>query len=119
MALEWLTSASGQLAVGATEATLFAKSNPSEPVADLQFQSTNFSTEHLTLGLDRWPGFGFNFCVCRPKSRGEIKLADGTGAPSRASSPTTSAIPTATTCAAPWPRSTSAARSSPPSPTAR
>jgi choline dehydrogenase len=79
MAFEWLTSSSGQLAVGATEATLFAKSNPTEPVPDLQFQSTNFSTEHLTLGLDRWPGFGFNFCVCRPKSRGEIRLADGTG----------------------------------------
>ena len=79
MAFEWLTSSSGQLAVGATEATLFAKSSPSEPVPDLQFQSTNFSTEHLTLGLDRWPGFGFNFCVCRPKSRGEIRLADGTG----------------------------------------
>ena len=79
MALEWLTSASGQLAVGATESTLFAKSNPAEPVPDLQFQAINFSTEHLTLGLDRWPGFGFNFCVCRPKSRGEIKLADGTG----------------------------------------
>ena len=79
MALEWLISRSGQLAVGATEGTLFAKSNPSEPVPDLQFQATNFSTEHLTLGLDRWPGFGFNFCVCRPKSRGEMKLADGTG----------------------------------------
>jgi choline dehydrogenase-like flavoprotein len=79
MALEWLMSRSGQLAVGATEGTLFAKSHPSEPVPDLQFQSVNFSTEHLTLGLDRWPGFGFNFCVCRPKSRGEIKLADGTG----------------------------------------
>ncbi len=79
MAFEWLTSSSGQLAVGATEATLFAKSSPQEPVPDLQFQSTNFSTEHLTLGLDRWPGFGFNFCVCRPKSRGEIKLTDGTG----------------------------------------
>jgi choline dehydrogenase len=48
-------------------------------VPDLQFQATNFSTEHLTLGLDRWPGFGFNFSVCRPKSRGEIKLADGSG----------------------------------------
>jgi choline dehydrogenase-like flavoprotein len=79
MALEWLVSRSGQLAVGATEGNLFAKSSPSEPVPDLQFQATNFSTEHLTLGLDRWPGFGFNFCVCRPKSRGEIKLADGTG----------------------------------------
>ncbi len=79
MAFEWLTSSSGQLAVGATEATLFAKSSPQEPVPDLQFQSTNFSTEHLTLGLDRWPGFGFNFCVCRPRSRGEIKLTDGTG----------------------------------------
>ena len=79
MALEWLTSASGQLAVGATEATLFAKSDPAEPVPDLQFQAINFSTEHLTLGLDRWPGFGFNYCVCRPKSRGEIRLADGTG----------------------------------------
>jgi choline dehydrogenase len=79
MALEWLTSASGQLAVGATEGCLFAKSTPAEPVPDLQFQATNFSTEHLTLGLDRWPGFGFNFSVCRPKSRGEIKLADGTG----------------------------------------
>jgi len=79
MALQWLTSRSGQLAVGATEGCLFAKSSPAEPVVDLQFQATNFSTEHLTLGLDRWPGFGFNFCVCRPKSRGEIKLADGTG----------------------------------------
>jgi choline dehydrogenase len=79
MALEWLTSRSGQLAVGATEGCLFAKSSPAEPVPDLQFQATNFSTEHLTLGLDRWPGFGFNFCVCRPKSRGEIKLADGSG----------------------------------------
>jgi choline dehydrogenase len=79
MALEWLTSRSGQLAVGATEGCLFAKSSPAEPVPDLQFQATNFSTEHLTLGLDRWPGFGFNFCVCRPKSRGEIRLADASG----------------------------------------
>ncbi|HLH93070.1 MAG TPA: GMC family oxidoreductase N-terminal domain-containing protein [Xanthobacteraceae bacterium] len=79
MALQWLTSRSGQLAVGATEGCLFAKSDPALPVPDLQFQAVNFSTEHMTLGLDRWPGFGFNFCVCRPKSRGEIKLADDTG----------------------------------------
>jgi choline dehydrogenase len=79
MAMEWLFSRSGQLAVGATEGSLFCKSSPQEPIFDLQFQCTNFSTEHLTLGLDRWPGFGFNWCVCRPKSRGEIKLADPSG----------------------------------------
>jgi choline dehydrogenase len=79
MVLDWLLWSSGQFAVGATEGNLFAKSDPSEPVPDLQFQATNFSTEHLTLGLDRWPGFGFSYCVCRPKSRGEIKLADRTG----------------------------------------
>ena len=38
MALEWLFTGTGQLAVGATEATLFAKSSPSEPVPDLQYQ---------------------------------------------------------------------------------
>lgn len=79
MAMEWLFKRSGQLAVGATEGNLFCKSSSAEPIFDLQFQATNFSTEHLTLGLDRWPGFGFNFCVCRPKSRGEIRLADNTG----------------------------------------
>ena len=79
MALEWLFKSSGQLAVGATEGSLFCKSSPREDLFDLQFQCTNFSTEHMTLGLDRWPGFGFNYCVCRPTSRGEIKLADNTG----------------------------------------
>ena len=75
MAMEWAFKRSGQLAVGATEATLFCKSRPSEPVPDLQFQATNFSTEGaFKVGLHNFPGFMFNFCVCRPHSRGEIKL---------------------------------------------
>jgi choline dehydrogenase len=79
LALEWLFSGSGQLAVGATEATLFAKSNPSEPVPDIQYQVLNFSTDSLKQGLHRWPGFTFIFSVCRPKSRGEITLRDKDG----------------------------------------
>ncbi|MFM9943452.1 MAG: GMC family oxidoreductase [Hyphomicrobiaceae bacterium] len=79
MGLDWIFSSQGQLAVGATEGCLFARSSPNEPVPDLQFQCFNFSTENLSVGLDRWPGFGFNFCVCRPKSRGEIKLTDASG----------------------------------------
>jgi choline dehydrogenase len=79
LALEWLFKGSGQLAVGATEATLFAKSNPSKPVPDLQYQCLNFSTDGFHNGLHRWPGFTFIFSVCRPKSRGEITLRDVEG----------------------------------------
>jgi choline dehydrogenase len=76
LALEWLLRGSGQLSVGATEATLFAKSSPSESVPDLQYQCLNFSSDGLQNGLHRWPGFSFIFSVCRPKSRGEITLRD-------------------------------------------
>lgn len=79
LALEWLLRGSGQLAVGATEATLFAKSAPSEPVPDIQYQCLNFSSDGLQNGLHRWPGFTFIFSVCRPKSRGEITLRDAEG----------------------------------------
>ncbi len=80
MVLEYALNRSGQLSVGATEATLFCKSRASEPVPDLQFQCINFSTEGaFKVGLHRFPGFMFNFCVCRPHSRGEIKLRDAEG----------------------------------------
>jgi choline dehydrogenase len=80
MAMEYALKQSGQLAVGATEATMFVKSRPSEPVPDLQFQCANFSTEGaFKAGLHKFPGFMFNFCVCRPHSRGEIKLRDQEG----------------------------------------
>jgi choline dehydrogenase len=45
LALEWLFSGSGQLAVGATEATLFAKSNPS---SQCRTSNTRFSTSLRT-----------------------------------------------------------------------
>ncbi len=79
LALQWLLTGSGQMAVGATEATLFAKSNPSEPVPDIQYQVLNYSSDGIVKGLHRWPGFSFIFSVCRPKSRGEITLRDREG----------------------------------------
>jgi choline dehydrogenase len=79
LALQWLLTGSGQMAVGATEATLFAKSSPSEPVPDIQYQALNYSSDGIVKGLHRWPGFSFIFSVCRPKSRGEITLRDREG----------------------------------------
>jgi choline dehydrogenase len=74
LALEWLLRGSGQLSVGATEATLFAKSSPAEPVPDIQYQCLNFSTDGFKTGLHRWPGFTFIWSVCRPKSRGDMRV---------------------------------------------
>jgi choline dehydrogenase len=79
LALEWLFRGSGQLAVGATEATLFCRSNPSVQTPDLQYQCLNFSSDGLKNGLHKWPGFTFIYSVCRPKSRGEITLRDKDG----------------------------------------
>jgi choline dehydrogenase len=79
LALQWLFAGSGQLAVGATEATMFCKSQPSEKIPDLQYQCLNFSSDGLKDGLHKWPGFTFIFNVCRPKSRGEITLRDRDG----------------------------------------
>jgi choline dehydrogenase len=79
MAAEWLAKGTGQLAVGAVEATMFVRSRPSEPIPDIQFQCVNFSTDNYQTGLHDWPGFMYNFCVCRPFSRGEIRLRDPEG----------------------------------------
>jgi choline dehydrogenase len=77
--LNWLVDGSGPVAVGGTEATLFAKSRPTEPRPDIQFQCVNFSMDTFETGLHPWPGFMMSFYVCKPRSRGEIKLRDSAG----------------------------------------
>jgi choline dehydrogenase len=79
MVAEWLLRGTGQLAVGAVEAALFAKSRPNEPNPDIEFQCVNFSTDHYRDGLHAFPGFMYSFFVCRPHSRGAIKLRDPEG----------------------------------------
>src|ERR1700722_5676647 len=78
LALQWLFTGSGQLAVAASEALLFAKSSPSEAVPDIQYQMINFALDDGR-SLHPWPGFRLVFNVCRPKSRGEITLRDREG----------------------------------------
>ena len=67
----------GPMAVGATEATLFARVTPGAEEAEVQFQFINFS---LSPGggyvLPKHPGVMFNFGQCRPDSRGTLTLRD-------------------------------------------
>jgi choline dehydrogenase len=75
MALGYALRRSGPMAVGATEATLFARITPGAEEAEVQFQFINFSlTPGMGYVLPKHPGFMFNFGQCRPESRGALTL---------------------------------------------
>jgi choline dehydrogenase-like flavoprotein len=53
---------------------LFATTDPTLPAPDLQFQCVNFSRDPASGQPYREAGCTILFNVCRPKSRGEIRL---------------------------------------------
>lgn len=75
MALGYALKRTGQMAVGATEATLFARATPGAEEAELQYQFINFS---LVPGagyiLPTHPGVMVNWGPCRPDSGGTLTL---------------------------------------------
>jgi choline dehydrogenase len=75
MGLDWLLRRSGPLAIGAGEATAFARVTPGAEEAEAQLLFVNFSTFDYTKGLHGFPGVMLNFNQCRPDSRGSITLA--------------------------------------------
>jgi choline dehydrogenase len=77
LGLGWLLRRKNQMAVGASEASLFARVLPGAEEPEVQFQFVNFSLGDQgtsASSLAKHPGFTFNFCVCRPDSRGELTL---------------------------------------------
>lgn len=75
MGLKWLLFRRGPLAVGASEASLFARVTPHAEEPELQVQFINFSFTSMAEGLHREPGVTLAVGPCRPESRGEIRLA--------------------------------------------
>ncbi len=78
LGLGWALRRRNQMAVGASEASLFARVLPGSEEPEVQFQFVNFSLGGAqgasASALAKHPGFTFNFCVCRPDSRGELAL---------------------------------------------
>ncbi len=74
MGLDYLLTRTGPLAIGAGEANAFARVTPGAEEAEIQFLFVNFSTFAYEKGLHDFPGFMFNYGVCRPDSRGEVFL---------------------------------------------
>ena len=75
MAVGYAVHRRGPMAVGACEATLFAKVTPGAEEAEVQYQFVNFSLAPTgRYELAKHPGFMFNFGQCRPDSRGSLTL---------------------------------------------
>lgn len=78
LGLDWAVRRKGQMAVGASEVSLFARVLPGSEEAEAQFQFVNYSLGGnqavSATKLASYPGFTFNFCQCRPDSRGELTL---------------------------------------------
>lgn len=75
MGLDWALRKSGPMAIGAGEATAFAKITPGAEEAEAQLLFVNFSSYDYTKGLHDFPGVMLNYGQCRPDSRGSITLA--------------------------------------------
>ena len=71
---DWFFTKSGPIAGGAVEAVLFSKSDPTLSVPDLHFHLMNFSRDLASGQPYHDAGCTLLFNVCRPKSRGEIRL---------------------------------------------
>ena len=79
MGLDWALRRRGHMTIGASEASLFARVLPGSEEAEVQYQFVNFSLDTQNQGISasklaKHPGFTFNFCQCRPDSRGELTL---------------------------------------------
>lgn len=74
MGLDWLLRKSGPLAIGAGEATAFARVTPGAEEAEAQLLFVNFSTFDYAKGLHAHPGVMLNYGPCRPDSRGTLTL---------------------------------------------
>ncbi len=77
LGLDWAVRRRGQMAIGASEASLFARVLPGSEEAEVQYQFVNYSLSNQAASaaaLSKYPGFTFNFCQCRPDSRGELAL---------------------------------------------
>ncbi len=75
LAMGYALTRRGPMAVGATEATLFARATPGAEEAELQYQFINFSlVPNAGYVLPRHPGVMVNWGPCRPDSRGAVTL---------------------------------------------
>ncbi|KAF3996946.1 GMC family oxidoreductase [Glaciimonas immobilis] len=75
--LEYLLSRSGPMSMAPSQLGAFAKSDPMQPTANLEYHVQPLSLEKFGDPLHNFPAFTASVCNLRPTSRGYIRLASG------------------------------------------
>ncbi|MDR6235455.1 GMC family oxidoreductase [Pseudomonas oryzihabitans] len=83
MGLEYLWRRSGPLAMAPSQLGAFARSDPGQPSANLQYHVQPLSLERFGEPLHGFPAFTASVCNLRPASRGQVAIrsADPLAAP--------------------------------------
>jgi choline dehydrogenase len=75
IALQWLFSRAGPLAIGINQGGLFTRVLPESRTPDVQFHISTLSADMAGGKVHPHSGFTLSVCQLRPESRGEITLA--------------------------------------------
>jgi choline dehydrogenase len=74
MGLEYALFRSGPLSMAPSQLGMFAKSDPAQPSANLQFHVQPLSLDKFGDPLHRFPAFTASVCNLRPSSRGSVNI---------------------------------------------
>ncbi|MGF7243505.1 choline dehydrogenase [Pseudomonas oryzihabitans] len=74
MGLEYLWKRSGPLAMAPSQLGAFARSDPAQPSANLQYHVQPLSLERFGEPLHGFPAFTASVCNLRPASRGQVSI---------------------------------------------
>ncbi|MDK8263815.1 GMC family oxidoreductase [Pseudomonas oryzihabitans] len=77
MGLEYLWKRSGPLAMAPSQLGAFARSDPAQPSANLQYHVQPLSLERFGEPLHGFPAFTASVCNLRPASRGQVSIRSG------------------------------------------
>ncbi|MDB5959090.1 MAG: choline dehydrogenase [Massilia sp.] len=75
--LEYTLRQSGPMSMAPSQLGAFAKSDPAQPSANLQYHVQPLSLEKFGDPLHPFPAFTASVCNLRPSSRGHVRLASG------------------------------------------
>jgi len=72
--LQYVTTRTGPMSMGASQVCIFARSNPDAETPDIQYHFQPLSADKPGIEMHPFPGITLSVCQLRPESRGRIEI---------------------------------------------